>query len=375
MQNHKFSTLKDLEHKALPFWREFNPKPHSCLNLKKLLAVYANFGDWEKVINLSSRAVLHLNKNYERCDFYFIWICGLKETHDDKSLELLGDHLCKMAHEYTVMYCLAALAYYFAGKKQLSIKILKEQKLKNNTKNRFYREAFGHVLSSSKKRALIKCGLEMLKEGCQDKNSNYFSWRNLLRVLSYHNCCDDLSKFYNMMHYKFSFAHEPYLVSTLIAMDESDWLEGIRLLNQILRDNPENTEAILALSQCYEEYGDVEMALEILIKSKHFFHEAEFDFNYSMARLLKKCSELKDDKEKSEDAVLYYDRVVSLANFFRFPVETIEKERAETEKYHSMLNNKQRLLSSLEFFLKEKDPLRLSSIHNFKSTRHQIKIV
>ena len=375
MHSQDHSHIKHLERKASIFWREINPKAHSCLQLKKLLEVYATFENWESVVQFSSRAVLHLNKNYEKVDFYYIWICALNEMKDEASLCLLAKHLLQMGSDYSVFNCLAIIAYQFAGKNDIGLSLLKEQKKHFNAKNKFYREALGLFLTSLKNKKYIKNGIVILKKLCSDKNSSYYTWRNCLRVLSHFNCERSMSRVYNLMNVKFPFAHEPYIISALIAMSEEKWLESIRLLNQVLKDNPENTDAILALSQCYEEYGDVESATDLMCKNARFFHDQDYDYNYTMARLLKKCAKLKDDKEKCEDSILYYDRVISLSYFFKFPVERLLADREEVYALNKALSNKAKLLLSLENFLKEKEPLNISSLARFKTPGCNLKFL
>jgi len=363
MPNKNESHLNILEQNASIFWREINPKASSCIQLKRLLEMYATFENWESVINLASRAVLHLNKNYERAEFYHIWICALNETHDLTSLVHLAKHLLLMGEEYSVFNCLAIIAYTFAGKNKIALKLLKEQKKSCNVKNRHYREAVGLFLSSLKNKRYIKKGIYILRKLCSDKNVGYLSWRNCLRVLSQYNCVISMSRMYNLMHVRFPFAHEPYITSSLIAIDEKNWAESIRLLNQIIKDNPHNMEAILALSQSYEENNEHEKAYHLVVKNKDLFHEQDYDYNYTMARLLEKSAKSKQSKEDCEDAILFYDRVISLARFFRFPVEKLEHSRNEMHKLNRIFENKSNLLSSLETFLqKNSSPSIVSSL-------------
>ncbi|MES2614710.1 MAG: hypothetical protein V4591_04775 [Bdellovibrionota bacterium] len=370
-QNHTHLNL--LEHNASIFWREINPKVSSCIQLKQLLSMYATFENWESVINLSSRAVLHVNKNYERAEFYYIWICALNETHDYPALIHLAKHLIRMGAQCSAFYCLAAMAYTFAEKNKLALKLLKEQKKLHNMNNRYYREALGLFLTSLKRKIYVRKGMILLKKVCSNKSAGYFSWRNCIRVLSQNNCEDSMSRMLNLMHLKFPFAHEPYITSALIAMNENNWKESIRLLNQIIRDNPENKEAVLALSQCYEEDNGFENAYELMLKNKNLFHDQDYDYNHTMARLLEHNAREKNCKESCEDAVLFYDKVISLANFFHFPFNMFVAAREELQQFNKGLETKNKLLWSLEFFLQQQKPLSIASILSFEGAGRSLK--
>jgi hypothetical protein len=160
---HDFSVAK-LEMLSNSFWREINPSAKSCVSLIKLLEVYASKENWEQVINLSSRAVLHLDKIYDRADFYHIWICALKDSFDKDGLVLLGRHLFRMRFFHPVFLSLSLISFSFASKNKIARKIYFYLKKTKGIENRFYFEAIGLFFASQKSIESIKMGLFYLRK-------------------------------------------------------------------------------------------------------------------------------------------------------------------------------------------------------------------
>ena len=377
MQHKSQSHLYSIERDSSLFWREINPKPQSCLKLKKLLEMYGTYEQWEKVINLSSRAVLHLNKNYERAEFYYIWICALKESFDLDSLVYLGEHLIFMGEKYSPFYCLAALSFHFAGENTRALNLLKMQKRELNTKNRYYRECVGLILATlpakeSNKTKIIK-GINHLKKLCLSKNSNYLSWRNCLRVLAQFDCEDSMSDMYNAMGERFSFCHEPYLVSALIAMEEKKWVEAISLLKIILIENPKNSESTLALANCLLETNEVAIAFDFLNENNHLFPTNDYDYNLLMGVILDRLSREKNSIELTDDAIVCYQIVISEAKKFYFPTENIQNNLKDLLQFKKILLSKSALLESLDSFLGAKNPS-IGSLLNMDKMDRNLKV-
>ncbi|RDB37314.1 MAG: hypothetical protein DCC88_00540 [Spirobacillus cienkowskii] len=322
---HDFSVAK-LEMLSNSFWREINPSAKSCVSLIKLLEVYASKENWEQVINLSSRAVLHLDKIYDRADFYHIWICALKDSFDKDGLVLLGRHLFRMRFFHPVFLSLSLISFSFASKNKIARKIYFYLKKTKGIENRFYFEAIGLFFASQKSIESIKMGLFYLRKVTSEKKCSYFSLRNYLRVLSEKNYVNEMTEVYNVMHERFPFAQEPYLVATLIAIDNTDWKEAIRVLNQIILDNPANSCAILSLCQCYNEIGDYLMTVELLSKNKDTFIDNEYDYNCLLGMTLKKIVDIDFDKNLHQLAIRHLQKSYNLAKFFKFPYYSIEKE-------------------------------------------------
>jgi tetratricopeptide (TPR) repeat protein len=366
------ANLRVLEQNASIFWREINPRASSCIALKRLLETYATYDQWDKVVNLSSRAVLHLNKNNDRTDFYHIWICALNESKDYSSLNDLAEHLVVMGKEYSIFKFLAATAYAFTNQKNKCLKILKEFKHLSLSKNKYYQEALGLFLSSLSNLKYIKKGIYILKKLCSDKNIRYLTWRNCLSVLSMNNCESDMSRIYNLMHIKFPFAHEPYLVASLIAIDEKNWNEAIRILNQIIIDNPENSDAILALAYSYEESGKIQQAYDTIEKNKKLFHAKDFDYNYAMARIYKNLFYLNESINHFEESIKFYDNAISIAKFLNFCTKYLYTEKEELVLI-SGINKKENILSKLENVKKENVSTRLNILPTHNSFKDSIK--
>ncbi len=292
MQTQSASYLSSLESNANIFWNELSPKESSCAQIKKLLEIYATYERWEDVIQLASKAILHLDHDAQKVEFYHMWICALNEIQDFSSLVILGQHLRKMSLQCVEFYSLAVMAYTFSGKNKISLTLLKKEKNILSIKTKYHQEALALFLCSLNNKKYSKKGIILCKKICFKKGSSYLTMRNCLRVFSQFNCEEEMSQAYNSMNIRFPFAHEPYIVAALIAMEERNWIESIRLLKQIIADNIENKQAILALSHSYNQNGEVEKAYELLVEKKGIFHEFDYDYNYAMNEILARKNKL-----------------------------------------------------------------------------------
>ncbi|KAB8030862.1 tetratricopeptide repeat protein [Fluviispira multicolorata] len=320
-----------LETESNSFWREINPSAKSCTSLKKLLEVYAAKEEWEVVINLSSRAVLHLSKNYDRADFYHIWMCALNETFDSKSLIELGTHLVRMRHLHPVFIALALISFHFAGCQKTCLKIFNYLRKNKDVHNRFAFEACGLYLVNQNDKNEVSKGFNLLKKTCLEKNASYFSWRNYLRCLSQKDKENEMSWTYNAMHLRYPFAQEPYIVSSLIAIDEKNWPEAMRMLNQLLRDNPNNINAILALAQCYEEVDNLPAALNLLVRNNDKFYSHNYDYYYLLGHILRKIIEKDFDEDLKKMSLNYLEKSLFIANSLNFPISSLMREIKEIQ--------------------------------------------
>ncbi|BBH51661.1 tetratricopeptide repeat protein [Fluviispira sanaruensis] len=324
-------SIRYLENQSNSFWREINPTAKSCLSLKRLLEVYAAKEEWEQVINLSSRAVLHLSKNYDRADFYHIWMCALNETFDNKSLIELGKHLIRMRQLHPVFIALALIAFQFAECVKTSDKLFNYLKKNKGIHNRFAFEACGMYLVNRSDEMDMQKGLNLLKKTCLEKNASYFSWRNYLRCLSQKDKEGDMCWTYNAMHLRYPFAQEPYVVASLIAIEEKNWEEAMRLLKQLINDNPNNMNAILALTQCHEELGHYAEALNLLVKNNDKFQAHNYDYYYLLGHILRKIIEKDFDEDLKKMSLNYLEKSLFIANSLHFPINAIMKEIKEIQ--------------------------------------------
>lgn len=355
-------SVANLESESNSFWREINPSAKSCASLIKLLEVYASQEEWEQIINLSSRAVLHLSKNYDRADFYHIWICALRETFDNGALISLGKHLVKMREFHPVFLSLSLIAFHFSSCKKTCNKIFNHLNKTKGVENRFAFEACGLYLASLKKDELNKKGFLLLNKVCLEKKTSYFSWRNYLRLLSEKNLLNEMSRTYNTIHEKFPFAQEPYLVASLIAMDSKNWHEAIRVLGQLIKDNPSNSNAILAMAQCYFEVGEYIKALSLLSIKSHIFLENDYDLHYLMGITLKKVVEKEFDSKLQDMSINHLEKSYYLANSLGFPLEAIQSE----------INEARALKSSSGSVKPQSDELNIMAIHGDNSKESEI---
>ncbi len=314
-----------------PFWKENSPSRRSCKSFYVVLQKMAMQAQWAQVANFASQAILHLNQNCDRLDFYHLWICALSELDRREDLLSLANHLQKMNHEFSVYYSLASLAYLFAGEKKNCKILLQKQWESKNINNHFFKEVKGlFLLASSKKEKRLK-GLNTLVKNCFSEKINYIQLRNALKFMSKFSYENAMARIYNLMHEKFPEAHEPYIASALIAIQQKDWNESIRILRQVVTDSPGNTEAILALTHSFHNAKNIEMALLLLEEKKHHFHDLDYDFHLLSAEVKDSAARCSNNKNFCENAIEHYDAAISIAKFLKFPFEKmyLAKKRLE----------------------------------------------
>jgi hypothetical protein len=366
MQGQIFSSLKFHEQKAQMFWKEINPKDKSCYHLVKLLELLVVSENWEQIINLSSRAVLHLNDHGRRLDFYYIWLIALNESQDFSSLESLTQHMYKNVDSHSFYLALCSMGYSLLGNYQRALHCLKKQKQLKKTNNKFYKEALALFLtlnssysSDDKKNKMICRGLYLYKKLCSKEVKSYFIWRNCIRALSQNNYMNSLSRMYNLMHIYFPFASEPYFVSSLIAMNEEKWPEAIRYLNQLHRDCLSNTSVILALVDCYCFNEQEDQALKLIEEHKALFHEKDYDFNVSSALVFEKQALKIQSENYFVKASAAYDNAIEQAKLFQFPSEALAKSKKNME----VLFKNNNMLLPLNEFLTQNLQFKVSSLN------------
>jgi tetratricopeptide (TPR) repeat protein len=255
--------VQELTQRSSEFWKTMYPQKTSRSALYELLEVYACQEEWAKVVNIASRAVLHLDALDERIPFYLMWMFGLKEQYNFEDMVELGKHLLRVNKKDKNYMALAMMNFHFAGFRKTAT-LLFYKLLKVYKQDVLLKEAFGYYLSDEEDKKKRFKGIVLLKQLCESEESSYFTWRNFLNVLNENDFLGVAAEFYHKMHDRFPYAPEPYFVSSLIAMDEGDWSEGIRMLRQLLKDNPKNTEALLVLAKCHELAGEQDAADELL---------------------------------------------------------------------------------------------------------------
>ena len=191
----------------------------------------------------------------------------------------------------------------------------------------------GIYLANSKNKLSIKSGKKILKEICEHKNSDYFTWRIYLKILSDNNDMTTLSKAYQALHIKFPFAPEPYFVATLIAMDSGNWEEALLILHQIMIKNPQNRNSLFALAHCYLKKGSFLSGLALLKMYQDELTENLFDYHYLVGISLKKLLEKNFDLSLRNLCLEHLKKCMQINNFFGFSNTSIQKEIQELHSF------------------------------------------
>lgn len=221
--------------KSEGFWR--HPKSKARTYLIKALECQAFLKDWQKVADISSRAVFELHSFCDRREFYYIWMTSLIELSDISGLKYLAKHIKDFYKDDEGAWALSEMTKHFItgfqNRDSHSLKSL-------SAKDTLTKELISYSLIYKKSLKDKKKGLSELKKVARLEESNYFRLRNFLRAFSDNDLTRQMSDLYNSMNKKFPFSPEPYIVSGLISAKKKNWQHASRLFSQLAMDNPKD---------------------------------------------------------------------------------------------------------------------------------------
>jgi len=68
---------------------------------------------------------------------------------------------------------------------------------------------------------------------------------------------EEASKAFELIHERFPRCPEPFWGAARLAVAQGRWNEAVRVLQELVADNPDNTDALIALANCLEKTGDL----------------------------------------------------------------------------------------------------------------------
>ena len=224
--------LEYFEIKSEAFWKK--PMSKAKDYLIKSLECHAFLNDWEKVVDISSKAVFRMNSFQKRSEFYYMWMTGLLELSDINGLKCLSEHKKNFIKEEEAIALSEITKHFISGFQNinhLGTQNLSEKKtLTGELKS--YMFIYAKPLKDKKQGLSLFNGISFIAP------MNYFRVRNFLRAYSDNDFTKQMSELYNYMSKNFPFSPEPYIASALISAKKKDWKSASKLFFQLASDNP-----------------------------------------------------------------------------------------------------------------------------------------
>lgn len=320
------ANLQNFQMGAVTFWEEDEPSAESCNQLKTTLEHLALEYDWESIVNLTSQAVFKLNDSKLRAEFYYMWLCALKEQKEFQALKELGEHIEVMSHEEPLYLSLGVIAALLSGDLSLAKKTWEKCCVIKNTTHPLFQEAkalFLFHINGKKKESFA-----LFQKLCKAKKSSYFTARNFISSLSQSAEFEKLSQTYHFVHERFPHAKDPYYIAILIAMSDGNTRECLRLAQQLHQDDPTNEDVILCIFDCLVTQKKTQHAWNFIQKNMSQLSEKEFSFDFHAI-----FSEYYDLLEKPdiEKQKFHLQQAVTLGKLFFIDTEKYEQRLEEIE--------------------------------------------
>jgi hypothetical protein len=192
--------LEYFEIKSEAFWKK--PMSKAKDYLIKSLECHAFLNDWEKVVDISSKAVFRMNSFQKRSEFYYMWMTGLLELSDINGLKCLSEHIKNFYKGEEEAIALSEITKHFISGFQ-NINHLGTQNL--SEKKTLTGELKSYMFIYAKPLKDKKQGLSLFNGISFIAPMNYFRVRNFLRAYSDNDFTKQMSELYNYMSRTFHF--------------------------------------------------------------------------------------------------------------------------------------------------------------------------
>ncbi|MEN9530478.1 MAG: hypothetical protein RI932_2351 [Pseudomonadota bacterium] len=270
-------------------------------------------GEWAQIEDLASQ-VIAVGCGY-RATFrlYRFWMEALRSEYNFTGLKWLARHLLSLRHSSAQFLPLAAMALAYTGERRFSARILKVLNAKSDRKTLSHVEAFAVFNAESPRRDKREKGLQYLQALNVKNKSNYFLARNYLVYALENDYLEEASRAFELIHDRFPRCPEPYWGAARLAVAQGHWSEAVRVLQELVADHPDNTDALIALASCLEKTGDLLAARDILTSSRALFEVNDYDYSATLGSLNKRLFDRYGMEEYREEAIKSFAQAVSSA--------------------------------------------------------------
>jgi tetratricopeptide (TPR) repeat protein len=270
-------------------------------------------GDWAQVEEVASQVVAAGCGYRATFRFYRLWLEALRSDYNFTGLKWLGRHLLSLRHSSAQFLPLAAMALAYTGERRFSARILKSLNAKAERKSITHVEAFAVFNAESPRRDRREKGLQYLQALNVKNKTNYFLARNYLVYALENDYLEEASRAFELIHDRFPRCPEPYWGAARLAVAQGHWSEAVRVLQELVADHPDNTDALIALASCLEKTGDLLAARDILTSSRELFEANDYDYSATLGGLNKRLYDRYGMEEYREEAIKSYAQAVSSA--------------------------------------------------------------
>lgn len=270
-------------------------------------------GDWARVEEVASQVIASGCGYRATFRLYRFWIEALRADYNFSGLKWLGRHLLSLRHSSAQFLPLSALALTYTGERRFSARILKVLNARPVAKTISHVEALAVYNAESPRRDKREKGLQYLQALNVKNKSNYFLARNYLVYALENDYLEEASRAFELIHDRFPRCPEPYWGAARLALAQGHWSEAARVLQELVADHPDNTDALIALASCLEKTGDLLAARDILVSSRELFETNDYDFSATMGTLNKRLFDRYGMEEYREEAINAFAQAVSAA--------------------------------------------------------------
>lgn len=260
-------------------------------------------GAWERVEETAAK-VIGTGVGYRTTlRLYRFWLEALRADYNFDGLKTLARHLLSLRHSSEKFVPLAAMALTYTGDRRFSGKILKAMNARSRTKSMTLIEAFAVHHAESPRRELRERGLQFLQALNVKNKSNYFLARNYLVYALENDYLEEASRAFELVHERFPSCPEPFWGAARLALAQGHWSEAACVLQELVADHPDNSDALIALASCFEKNGDLLAARDILVSSAQLFDQHDYDYSAMLATVTKRLYQRYGMQEYRDEAI------------------------------------------------------------------------
>jgi tetratricopeptide (TPR) repeat protein len=285
---------------------------------------------WEDLLSQSSQAILRCEKTEWNAQFYRYWIEALKETHDVEGLQRLGKHLLALRSVSPTYQALACISFVLCGRKKFGRVLYRDMVLSTwkTKKHWLVWEAMCVWLSDSPEEKDRLKGVSLYLGLSKRKPNNYLLSRGALESALDSDEWEGAASVLNAMARAFPMAPEYPLISAKALLQSGTSDGALALLEEYSYVNPDNSEAILLLSQALQAQGFTIDAADLIHSKNSQFDPDDYDYSVELGKLDKKRFEETNEEHFRTSAVRH------LAYALRFSVRIGQQDGV----LHSMLH-------------------------------------
>jgi tetratricopeptide (TPR) repeat protein len=270
-------------------------------------------GALEQVEDLASRVIAHGCGMRATLRLYRFWLEALRADYNFTGLKHLARHLLSLRHSSKSFLPLSILALSYCGERRYAAKIVKSMRTFSERRSLAFVEAVAVYHAESSQRLRREKGIHYLRLLNEKNQKNYFLARNYLIYSLENDYLDEASRAFELIHDRFPRCPEPFWGAARLAVSQGHWPEAVRVLQELVADNPENSDALVALANCLEKTGDLLAARDILISSEHLFEKTDYDYSAALGSLCKKLYERYRMDDHRDEAIRSLSKAVMAA--------------------------------------------------------------